>query len=102
MNPEILTISQALTNKPPPLNKAYNRDPNIKALQRKRFSNHGSTLESLISVRGSLRAKASARCGARTSAAGVAAAGTFQGVWGWGFRAEGWGALGLGGVEFAG
>ena len=33
-----------LINKPPPFNKGYNRDPNIKALKRREFINHGSTL----------------------------------------------------------
>ena len=31
-------------NEPPPLNGDYNRDPNIKALKRRRLTNHGSTL----------------------------------------------------------
>ena len=34
-----------LINKPPPLNRNYNRDCNIKALKRRRgVINHGSTL----------------------------------------------------------
>ena len=33
-----------MKNKPPPLNRDYNRDPNIKALKRRGFVNHGSTL----------------------------------------------------------
>ena len=36
-----------MINKPPPLNRDYNRDPNIKALKRRGFINHGSTLSSL-------------------------------------------------------
>ena len=31
-------------NKPPPLDRDYNRDPNIKALKKRRFMNHGSAL----------------------------------------------------------
>ena len=31
-------------NKPPPLNMDYKRDPNIWALKRRGFINHGSTL----------------------------------------------------------
>ena len=31
-------------NKPPSLNRDYNRDPNIRALQRRGFMNHGSPL----------------------------------------------------------
>ena len=33
-----------MINEPPPLNREYNRDPNIKALKRRGFINHGSTL----------------------------------------------------------
>ena len=33
-----------MTNNPPPLHRDYDRDPNIKALKRKGFINHGSTL----------------------------------------------------------
>ena len=33
-----------MINKPPPLNRDYNRDPHIKALKRREFINHGSTL----------------------------------------------------------
>ena len=33
-----------LVNKPPPLNRDYNRDPNIQALKRRGFINHGSSL----------------------------------------------------------
>ena len=33
-----------LNNKPPPLNRYYNRDPNIKALKRRRFVNSRSTV----------------------------------------------------------
>ena len=33
-----------MITKPPPLNGDYNRDPNIKALKRRGFINHGSTL----------------------------------------------------------
>ena len=35
-------------NKPPPLNKDYHRDPNSKALKRKGFINHGSTLHNKL------------------------------------------------------
>ena len=35
-----------MINKPPPLNRDYDRDPNIKALKRRGLINHGSTLES--------------------------------------------------------
>ena len=35
-----------LITKPPPLNRDYNGDPNIKALKRKGFTNQGSTLPS--------------------------------------------------------
>ena len=31
-------------NNPPPLSRDYIKDPNIKALKRRRFANHGSTL----------------------------------------------------------
>ena len=34
-----------MINKPPPLNRDYDRDPNIKALKRRGFLNHGSTLD---------------------------------------------------------
>ena len=33
-----------MINNPPPLNRDYSRDPNIKALKRRGFINHGSTL----------------------------------------------------------
>ena len=33
-----------MINKPPPFNRDYNRDPNIKALKGRGFINHGSTL----------------------------------------------------------
>ena len=33
-----------MINKPPPLNRDYNKDPNTKALKRRGFINHGSTL----------------------------------------------------------
>ena len=33
-----------MINKPPPHNMGYNRDPDIKALKRRGFINHGSTL----------------------------------------------------------
>ena len=33
-----------MINEPPPLNVSYNGDPDIKALKRKRFINHRSTL----------------------------------------------------------
>ena len=33
-----------MINKPPPLNRDFIRDPNIKALKRMGFINHGSTL----------------------------------------------------------
>ena len=33
-----------MINEPPPLNRDNNRDPNIKALKRRGFINHGSTL----------------------------------------------------------
>ena len=33
-----------LVNKPPPLNRDYNRDPYIKAFKGRGFINHGSTL----------------------------------------------------------
>ena len=33
-----------MINELPPLNRDYDRDPNIKALRRKGFLNHGSTL----------------------------------------------------------
>ena len=36
--------SRPLINKPPPLNRDYNRDPNIHALKRRGFINQGSTL----------------------------------------------------------
>ena len=36
--------SRPLISKPPPLNREHNRDPNIKALKRRGFINHGSTL----------------------------------------------------------
>ena len=34
-----------MINKPPPLNRDDNRNPNIKALKRRGFINHGSTLD---------------------------------------------------------
>ena len=37
------TQPKPVINKPPPLNRDYNRDPNIKALKRRGFINHGST-----------------------------------------------------------
>ena len=37
-------IFQTLMNKPPPQNREYNRDPNVKALKRRGCINHGSTL----------------------------------------------------------
>ena len=37
--------SRPLINKPPPLNRAYDKDLNFKALQRRGFMNHGSTLD---------------------------------------------------------
>ena len=40
----VLLQPRPVINKPPPLNKDYHRDPNIKALERKGFINHGSTL----------------------------------------------------------
>ena len=33
-----------MINKPPPLNREYNMDPNMKALKRRGFINQGSTL----------------------------------------------------------
>ena len=33
-----------MINKPPPLNRDYSRDPNIKALKKRGFINHESTL----------------------------------------------------------
>ena len=33
-----------MINKPPPLDRDYNRDPNTKALKRRGFMNHGSTV----------------------------------------------------------
>ena len=33
--------------KPPPLNRDYKRDPDIRALERRGFTNHGSTLQPL-------------------------------------------------------
>ena len=36
-----------MINKTPPLNRDYNRDPNMKALKRRGFINHGSTLSGL-------------------------------------------------------
>ena len=33
-----------MMNNPPPLNRDYKRDPNSKALRKKGFINHGSTL----------------------------------------------------------
>ena len=33
-----------MIDKPPPLNRDYNRDPNIQALKRRGFINQGSTL----------------------------------------------------------
>ena len=37
-------VYRPLINKPPPHNRDYNRDPNIKALKRRGFMNQGSTL----------------------------------------------------------
>ena len=42
--------SRPLMNKPPPHNRDYSRDPHIKALKRKRFINHGSTLLKFILI----------------------------------------------------
>ena len=39
-----LTITQTPDEQTPPLNRDYNRDPNIWALKRRGFMNHGSTL----------------------------------------------------------
>ena len=36
-----------MINKPSPLNRDYNRDPNIEALKKRGVINHGSTLEGL-------------------------------------------------------
>ena len=33
-----------MINTPPPLTRGYNRDPNLKALERRGYINHGSTL----------------------------------------------------------
>ena len=46
-NPELaggLGSTEPLINKPPLLDRDYNTDPNIKALKRRGFINHGSTL----------------------------------------------------------
>ena len=48
-------------NKPPPLNRDYNRDPNIKALKTRGFINHGSTLF-LVVVPGHSRGSGSCMC----------------------------------------
>ena len=37
-------ICRPLINEPPPLNRDYTRDPNTKAVKRRWFLNHGSTL----------------------------------------------------------
>ena len=41
----VLEVAQPkpVMNKPPPLNRDYNRDPNIKALKKRGFINHGSS-----------------------------------------------------------
>ena len=39
-----------LMNTPPPLNKDYSRGSNIKALNRRGFIHHGSTLEQFASL----------------------------------------------------
>ena len=45
LNPDPFTkVTQTLINRPPPLNRDCNRDPYIKALKRRGFINHGSTL----------------------------------------------------------
>ena len=36
--------SRPMINKPPPLGRDFNRDPNIKALKRRELINRGSTL----------------------------------------------------------
>ena len=35
-------------DEPPPLNRGYNKDPHIKALHRRGFTNHGSTLPKFV------------------------------------------------------
>ena len=35
-------VCRPLINKPPPLDRDYHRDPNIKALKRRGFINHGN------------------------------------------------------------
>ena len=42
--PLIKSTRRVLINEPPPLNRDYDRDPNIQALQRRGFIDHGSTL----------------------------------------------------------
>ena len=39
-----LYCPRPLINKPPPLNRDYKREPNTRALKRRGFMNHGSTL----------------------------------------------------------
>ena len=39
-----VTCCRPMINKPPPLNRDQNRDPNMKALKRKGFMNQGSIL----------------------------------------------------------
>ena len=43
-----------MINKPPPLNRDYNRDPNMKALKRRGFIDRGSTLWVPIYLRGTI------------------------------------------------
>ena len=57
-----------MIHKPPPLNRDLNGDPNIKALKRKGFINHGCTLVSVLITPkphpASLRSKQGLRPGA--------------------------------------
>ena len=62
-------LCRPLINKPPPINRDYNRDPNIKALKRGGVINHGSTLF-LVVVPG--HSKGSGSCMFATSAGEMA------------------------------
>ena len=52
---ELLTVGdqcRPMIHNPPPLNGDYNKDPNMKALKRRGFINHGSTFSKPALSRG--------------------------------------------------
>ena len=55
-------IPRTPIDKPPPRNRDYSRDPNIKALKRRGFNNHGSTFPPLKEEEAVLNLKSLEKC----------------------------------------